>query len=203
MVDPITRPFRTDLIGDDAPFNTLRYSEVPEGYRISDIVLDGAAYPLLSASKETLDAIAERFYKNYEIVGETIAEFFEHLQISLIMKADTFEAFLGATEKLAIPNKSSQTIYKPGTTLTNEQLTDSETKNINVPFDDGDNDQPSNRSLSKAGKTQTQHMGEDNTEYIDNDFNTLTEFLRNNPSIQQEYVQIFRENFTLRQQYKW
>lgn len=200
-INPI-EPFDHDLIGDDAPYVTIRYRDVPDGYRISDLVIDETAYPELAAIIDDLNEIAERYYKNYEITGVTVQEFFEHLQDALAFKIKTFNAFLKG-QAAAKPGPVNKVTFKPATTDTVEQLTDSETQNINVALDDPDEETPANRVKSKDGTRKSTRGGQDVTEYSSDDFNELAEFLKGNPSVEQEYIMIFRECFTLMAAWKW
>ena len=197
------QPFRDDLPGDDQPFYTLRYSDVPTGYRITDLTVDSTKYPLLAAAKSALDTFAERYYKNYEIVGVTVAEFHEHMQDALEMKLATFESFLKKHDDLAVASTGSTVIFTPTTKVTSRQLTDSVTENIDVPLDDPTDEAPATKSKTNAGSSETENSGTDTTVIENADFNTLKEFIRSNASIPEEYIMIFRDCFMNRAAYTW
>ena len=60
------------LVGDDEPFITAHYRDVPNGFRISNIN-DEFLEPYLME--------LEVFYSDYEIVGETYPKFFSNLNV--------------------------------------------------------------------------------------------------------------------------
>lgn len=96
------------IIGDDDPYITIALRDLPTGYGFDGLVFDPAK-PLTYALKERLIDVATRYYRNYEIVGETFTDFRENLQLDLDLNADTFEKMLAVyNDDIAKPTQSRE-----------------------------------------------------------------------------------------------
>lgn len=81
------------VIGDDLPYHSIVYRDVPEGFRISDLEpLTGC--PLSAQYWQRLTGYADLHFRNHEIIGKTFVDFFENLRDSYLMNADTLEKAL-------------------------------------------------------------------------------------------------------------
>lgn len=81
------------VIGDDLPYHSIVYKDVPEGFRISDLEpLTGC--PLSAQYWQRLTGYANLHFRNHEIIGKTFVDFFENLRDSYLMNADTLEKAL-------------------------------------------------------------------------------------------------------------
>lgn len=175
----ITRIQRFEPVrGDDAPYLSMVYRDVPEGFRITDLTpMSGC--PLTAEYWSRLTGFADRHYRNHEIVGMTFVDFFENLRDSYYLNADTLEKALEVYyDDIAKPTQS-RTIKRTHTE--NETLPDSKTKrtteyghvvdtsgnssgsttDIEYAIENSD-DAPSDKSLTESEATDKEtHSGSD------------------------------------------
>ena len=123
---PISRIPRFDPItGDDLPYLSVRYSEVPKGFRITDLEPIADA-PLSTKYWQRLTQFADLHFRNHEIIGSTYVDFFSNLQDSYYLNADTLEKALAVyNEDIAKPTQG-RTIKRTHTeteTLPNSETT--------------------------------------------------------------------------------
>ena len=123
---PISRIPKFDPItGDDLPYLSVRYSEVPKGFRITDLEPIADA-PLSTKYWQRLTQFADLHFRNHEIIGSTYVDFFSNLQDSYYLNADTLEKALEVYfDDIAKPTQS-RTIKR--THEETETLPQSETK---------------------------------------------------------------------------
>ena len=79
--------------GDDLPYVTMIYRDVPQGFRITDLEPLADA-PLSAQYWDRLTEYADLHFRNHEIIGRTFVDFFENLKDSYYMNADTLEKAL-------------------------------------------------------------------------------------------------------------
>ena len=81
------------IIGDDLPFNTLAYRDIPTGFGFSVLEFP-TDKPLTLALKDKLVDYCNKYYRNYEINGVTIADWQIELELALTENVDTFEKMM-------------------------------------------------------------------------------------------------------------
>ena len=90
----ITRIQRFEpVVGDDLPYHSIVYRDVPQGFRITDLEPIANA-PLSTQYWQRLTQFADLHFRNHEIVGKTFVDFYENLQDSYYLNADTLEKAL-------------------------------------------------------------------------------------------------------------
>ena len=110
--------------GDDGPYLTMSYRDVPKGFRITDLEPTANA-PLTAQYWTRLTQYADLHYRNHEVIGKTLMDFFNNLQDSYYLNADTLEKALEVYfEDIAKPTQS-RTIKRTHTE--SETLPDTET----------------------------------------------------------------------------
>ena len=83
------------IMGDDEPYSTLRYRDVPEPFRLTnawDVMTD--VLPLMQGKKDGFVKAFDLHYSRYEINAETYQDFLDMLQEVLVINADTIERLL-------------------------------------------------------------------------------------------------------------
>lgn len=94
------------IIGDDDGYVNIPYRRVPQGFRIPDLT-PAEDCPLTADVWTRLTTFADRHYRNHEIVGVTVEDFFLNLQDAYAENADTLEKVLAVyTEDIATPTQS-------------------------------------------------------------------------------------------------
>ena len=195
--------------GDDLGYHTVRYQDVPIGFRIGDLTIDGAAYPRVAAVHERLTTTADKFYRHHEIVGETLADFKENLQDALDRNLDTIDRVLEVyDDDIAKPILGRTRTVTYNVTDTTESESDGDVRDINVPLDSPSNEDPSARTLSHAeGGGSVSRTGTETEELSDlgvrPNYESLNGFIDNNRSIDQIFINIFHECFMIREALKW
>ena len=213
------------IIGDDDPYITIALRDLPEGYGFDGLVFDPNK-PLTYALKERLIDVATRYYRNYEIVGETFTDFRENLQLDLDLNVDTFEKMLAVyNDDIAKPTQSreirrtydlkdssneTENISAEGSTNNNN-----ETTNYDIPLDNGtaqgtdktvstgtgSNTNSTDRTLNGTNaKTGTE------VEYwsdvgVAPNYELLNGFLDNNRTLEQVFISFFKTDFTISEVY--
>ena len=81
------------VVGDDLPYHSIVYKDVPQGFRITDLEPIANA-PLSTQYWQRLTQFADLHFRNHEIVGKTFVDFYENLQDSYYLNADTLEKAL-------------------------------------------------------------------------------------------------------------
>ena len=98
-----------NITGDDYPFATIQLKYVPEEYTFKGLTFP-TDKPLTLAVKDKLVDFATRYYRNHEIVGSSVADFFDNLQVDLDMNIDTFEKMMEVyNEDIAKPTVQNLT----------------------------------------------------------------------------------------------
>ena len=213
------------IIGDDDPYITLALRDLPEGYGFDGLVFDPVK-PLTYALKDRLIDVATRYYRNYEIVGETFTDFRENLQLDLDLNADTFEKMLAVyNDDIAKPTQSREirrTYDLKDTSNERENISEegstnnnNETTNYDIPLDNGtaqgtdksvstgtgSNTNSSDRTLNGTNaKTGTE------VEYwsdvgVAPNYELLNGFLDNNRTLEQVFISFFKTDFVISEVY--
>lgn len=212
---------QNDIIGDDLPYNTQWYRKVPSGFGF-DALDYPTDRPLTYALKDKLNAFAKDYYRNYEIVGTTYADFQTNLQVALLENVDTFEKMMEVyNDDIAKPLQSRTIKRTYDIEDTNDgTLNGSNTGTVgstvantdyDLPIDNG-TAQPVSKSegngttTNNLKNTQTNtnkytHKGTETEDWTDvgvaPNYTLLNGFLDNNRSYYNVFVNFFTDCFTV------
>ena len=211
------------IIGDNLGYNTTQYKNVPRS-----LGFHGLSWPedkpLSLAVKDKLIDFAERFYRDFEIVGKTYVDFSLNLQVDLDLNIDTLEKMLEVyNDDIAKPTQSRtiRRIYDTsddttGSTTSEDSSSinnDSETTDYDIPLDNGTaqgvskqesgsttgahstNTVNNNQSMKKTG-TETEEWSDVG---VAPNYELLNGFLDNNRTMDAVFVDFFRNDFTLQE----
>ena len=213
------------IIGDDLPFNTLAYRDIPDGFGFN--VLDFPAdKPLTLAVKDKLIDYCTKYFRNYEINGITIADWQVDLQLALTENVDTFEKMMEVYDDDIAKPLQSRTIKRTYDIIddTNINGTDKNTGTVksaitNVDYDlpiDNPTGQPVAKSNSDGtttndlttatnGTTKYTHKGTETEDWSDvgvaPNYELLNGFLDNNRTYYNVFASFFKDCFTLGEYY--
>ena len=218
------------VIGDDKPFNTVYYSEVPTGFRFDDLVFNSDMYENVSLIWEDMKKFLNLYFEDWEINAKTFKDFFNGLNISLMANIESMEKRLSAIMLISpdagskVTRTKSGTRQESGTNTKNRTYSDSvengsngTSENIVMAFDSTNTD-PSQKTIDNQTTTNqgtgTENQTDNNTvsgsdsetESIVTDEDSLSYYERLTnlyPSIPMEFVDIFKENFTLSEALIW
>lgn len=218
------------VVGDDKAFNTIHYSKVPNGFRFENLVFNHDMYENVSLIWEDMITFLNLYFGNWEINAKTFKDFFDGLNISLMANIESMEKRLSAILLISpdagskVTRTKSGTRQENGTNTKNRNYSDSvenslngSSENIVMAFDSTNTD-PSQKTIdnqkttNKGTGTETQTdnntvSGSDSeTESIVTDEDSLSYYERLTnlyPSIPMEFVNIFKENFTLSEALIW
>ena len=200
---------QTDIIGDDLPYNTQWYRKVPAGFGF-DVLDYPTDRPLTYALKDKLNAFANDYYRNYEIVGTTYADFQVNLQIALLENIDTFEKMMAVYDDDIAKPLQSRTIKRTyDIEDTNSGDTSSTVTNTNYDLPiDNPNGQAVDKSTGDGNTTATntyKHKGTETEDWSDvgvaPNYQLLNGFLDNNRTYYNVFVNFFTDCFTLMESY--
>lgn len=212
------------IIGDDLPYNTIRYEDVPDGFRIADalaIVMQSEAPGLV----ELRTVLAERLdlhFKQWEIVGDTIADFYDRLVDTVNMHTDTIERLIQVYhDDIAKPTMArTETVTygaenQPLTTTvthTDTEVRSSESLHFDVPIY-GTESNPSLKDTAKSkvdsgtivdSSTQTgvvtTHLSDIG---VKPNYEILNGFLDENRTLLQVIAGFLKPCFTLHRTMRW
>lgn len=198
-----------DIIGDDLPYNTQWYRKVPEGFGFNALTYPSDR-PLTYALKDKLNEFANDYYRNWEIVGTTYADFQTNLEVALLENIDTFEKMLEVyNDDIAKPLQSRTIKRTYDIEDTNDGNTQSNVANTNydLPIDNPEG-QATDKSTGDGNTTVTgkyTHKGSEIEEWSDvgvaPNYTLLNGFLDNNRSYYSVFVNFFTDCFTLMESY--
>ena len=186
------------IVGDDAPYWTLRYRDVPEPFRLRDawtVMTD--TLPLVQSKKDAFITAFDTHYGRYEINAETYQDFLDMLQEVLLINADTIERLLevydGDIAKPILGREETRTL-----TTTEEGIADASTENIDVPADNPLDDKPT--SKGRSGQTSNVVRDEVETTRLSDlgvrpNYETLNGFLDNNRTLYTVFNNLFKNCF--------
>ena len=213
------------ILGDDLGYTTMRYSNVPKGFRFADLVYPDDC-PLTFALKDKLNAFADLYFRKYEIVGETVKDFHTNLQIDLTLNIDTLEKALEVyNDDISKPTQSrtikrtyditdtdTQTGKNVGKTTTSNNT---ESTDYEIPYDNPSaqavnktvglgNVENNNNLTSESDGTRT-HKGTEVEDWSDvgvaPNYELLNGFLDSNRTYYYIFVNFFKDDFTLSEVY--
>lgn len=218
------------VVGDDNPFNTIHYRDVPDGFRFENLVFDSDMFENVSLIWDDVKAFLNLYFENWEINAITFKDFFNGLNISLMGNIESLDKRLSAIALISpsagskVVRTKSGTRQESGTNTKNRSYSDSvenetigSSENIVLAFDSSNTD-PSQKTTDNQTVTNegsgTENQTDSNTvsgsdsesESIVTDEDSLTYYERLTklyPSIPMEFVNVFKENFTLSEVLIW
>lgn len=211
------------IIGDNLGYVSTQYRNVPRSLGFHGLNWPEDK-PLSLAVKDKLVDFAERFYRDFEIVGKTYVDFSLNLQVDLDLNIDTLEKMLEVyNDDIAKPTQSRtiKRIYDTsddttGSTTSEDSSSinnDSETTDYEIPLDNGTaqgvskqesgsttgahstNTVNNNQSMKKTG-TETEEWSDVG---VAPNYELLNGFLDNNRTMYAVFVDFFRNDFTLQE----
>ena len=218
--EPIIPEFKPHR-GDDLPYRTIRYHDVPSGYRFDD--LEWSCLVTIPEWIPVLKDFLNRYYDDWEINADTVQGFFRDLQLSLDMKGDNLRKALTVYEddiSLPILGRTITRTHeqKPGehleTVIKGEQIDTQGTttsKHYDLPVDNSgsiayetarDEDTPG--AVTQGARTDTRTVSERYTDTEDwsdvgirPNYETLVGFWEQNPTAQDYVISVFKDNFII------
>ena len=186
------------VMGDDEPYWTIHYRDVPEPFRLSDawaIMTD--VLPLMQGKKDDFVKAFDLHYGRYEINAETYQDFLDMLQEVLLINADTIERLLEVYDsdiaKPILGREETRTL-----TIEEEGIADASSENIDVPADNPLDDKPT--SKGRSGQTSNVVRDEVETTRLSDlgvrpNYETLNGFLDNNRTLYTVFNNLFKNCF--------
>ena len=186
------------VMGDDDPYWTLHYRDVPTPFRLADaweVLTD--ALPLMQSRKDGLITAFDMHYGRYEINADTYQDFLELLKETLLINADTVERLLEVYDsdiaKPILGREETRTL-----TTTEEGIADASTESIDVPADNPLDDKPT--SKGRSGQTSNVVRDEVETTRLSDlgvrpNYETLNGFLDNNRTLYKVFNDLFKNCF--------
>lgn len=230
-INPIDTSNWIPVLGDDNPYFSLAYREVPEGYRFDDLPIpDSELYPMLNANWLRFIAIANSYYRNCEINGETIKDFFDNLNLSLELGKDNIEKILenlnyivfdkgSVTARIVSESgQSSDTGTRTGNNADNETI-NLEDKNIELAFN-SENADPSTKA-TKTGTDNINHTINESDSRTGSNSRSMTEnitvsryqgedgisfferLINVYPNIPRMFIDMFKDDFVINEVIIW
>lgn len=215
-----------NITGDDYPFTTIQLKYVPEEYTFKGLTFP-TDKPLTLVVKDKLVDFATRYYRNHEIVGSSVADFFDNLQVDLDMNIDTFEKMMEVyNEDIAKPTQSREIkrtydledsdIGSETNTSESTSSSNGESTNYDIPLDNGTaqgtDKNVSSNSGSSTGSGTTQRNNTlkktgTETEYwsdvgVAPNYELLNGFLDNNRTLYEVFVSFFKTDFQITEVYR-
>lgn len=203
--------------GDGLGFVSLRYRDVPEGFRIGDIVPDSKKAPKTAEMWKQVADSTDLIFSDWEIVGNTIADFKAALQRQYLLNVDTFERLMEVYEDdIAKPILGRTETVTYGDTLvtttkdTEERETGSSHTDVAIDGSAG-NPTYTDKAVTKVNngevETTNGHTGTVVTELSDlgvrPNYESLNGFLDNNRTWLEVIKTIFKPCFTLHSTLTW
>lgn len=186
------------LKGDDEPFITAYYRDVPNGFRISNIN-DEFLEPYLME--------LEAFYSDYEIVGETYPKFFSNLNVVWDRKQEIVKKYANFDKTKMHYTYDTENVR----TVTVDESGDSESSDsssnthIDTPISN-DNDTPSNiDNGSSNGNNQYSKSVFQSERLIldDGDIEKVNKLTDNYLSVLDVLIKVFNECFVRFESYTY
>ena len=186
------------IMGDDEPYWTLHYKDVPEPFRLADawqVLTD--ELPLMQSKKGDFTKAFDLHYGRYEINADTYQDFLDLLKEVLLINADTVERLLEVYDsdvaKPILGREETRTL-----TTTEEGIAGASTESIDVPADNPLDDKPT--SKGRSGQTSNVVRDEIETTTLSDlgvrpNYETLNGFLDNNRTIYTVFNNLFKNCF--------
>lgn len=186
------------IMGDDEPYWTLHYKDVPEPFRLADawqVLTD--ELPLMQSKKGDFTKAFDLHYGRYEINADTYQDFLDLLKEVLLINADTVERLLEVYDsdvaKPILGREETRTL-----TTTEEGIAGASTESIDVPADNPLDDKPT--SKGRSGQTSNVVRDEVETTRLSDlgvrpNYETLNGFLDNNRTLYSVFNDLFKNCF--------
>ena len=186
------------IMGDDDPYWTLHYKDVPTPFRLADawvILTDNL--PLMQSKRGDFTKAFDMHYGRYEINADTYQDFLDLLKETLLINADTVERLLEVYDsdvaKPILGREETRTL-----TTTEEGIADVSTESIDVPADNPLDDKPT--SKGRSGQTSNVVRDEIETTKLSDlgvrpNYETLNGFLDNNRTVYTVFNNLFKNCF--------
>ena len=186
------------IMGDDDPYWTLYYKDVPEPFRLADawsVITDDL--PLMQSKRSDFTKAFDMHYGRYEINADTYQDFLDLLKETLLINADTVERLLEVYDtdiaKPILGREETRTL-----TIEEEGIADASTENIDVPADNPLDDKPT--SKGRSGQTSNIVRDEIETTTLSDlgtrpNYETLNGFLDNNRTLYKVFNDLFKNCF--------
>ena len=186
------------IMGDDDPYWTLHYKDVPEPFRLADawqVLTDDL--PLMQSKRDDFTKAFDMHYGRYEINADTYQDFLDLLKEVLLINADTVERLLEVYDsdvaKPILGREETRTL-----TTTEEGIADASTESIDVPADNPLDDKPT--SKGRSGQTSNVVRDEIETTTLSDlgtrpNYETLNGFLDNNRTLYTVFNNLFKNCF--------
>ena len=186
------------MMGDDDPYWTIHYRDVPEPFRLNDawgILTDDL--PLMESKRDDFTKAFDMHYSRYEINADTYQDFLDLLKEVLLINADTVERLLEVYDsdvaKPILGREETRTL-----TTTEEGIADASTESIDVPADNPLDDKPT--SKGRSGQTSNIVRDEIETTTLSDlgvrpNYETLNGFLDHNRTLYKVFNDLFKNCF--------
>lgn len=189
-------------------FTSEKYRDIPDEFRFNRLEFPARCI-YLNQNKVELCELAEMYYRNYEIVGDTYVDFFEGLQLKLLMNADRLEKIMTAYANDDLLNLGNEEVTTYDVHNTNELLNSTSVNEfIDIPVDNTNLDKPTARDRSSA--TSKNQSGQTGSITVSNDnvtgtikFDLINKFIDKYKSIHEMFIDMFLDCFTLREVLTW
>ena len=215
-------------LGDGKNWVSMKYREVPQGFRIRDVthrLTDSFVTVPTAFTAEMWAALcdaADKHFAMYEIVGDTFQDFLDRMNDAWAQNEDTFfrlvevynddiaKPILGRTETVTYGADGNPVTMTD--THTDTEVRESTSDHIDVPVD-GSMGNPTYKDVASSKvKSCTivdshTHVGVVKTELSDlgvrPNYESLNGFLDNNRTLLKVFFGIFEGCFTLHQSMRW
>ena len=206
-IDPLPAP----EYEDGQALNSMKYRDVVHNCKIGAINPNQFATtnPLLFASWETLTNEFDKYYANYEIVGETELDFFSNLTVELNTHKDTIERLLEVyNDDVAKPILGRMETHTYNLTNSNTGTNNNNSQRIDIPIDDTTSEKPTfkDKAVGVSSSTDTQtgtHIVELSDLGVRPNYETLNGFLYNNVTATRFFNECFRNCFWIYEVLRW
>lgn len=196
---------------DGQALNTIKYKDVVYNCKIGAINPNQFANtnPLLFASWENLTNEFDKYYANYEIVGETELDFFNNLTVELNTHKDTIERLLEVyNDDVAKPILGRMEKHTYNLTTSNTGTNNNNSQRIDIPIDDATSEKPTfkDKAVGTSTSTDTQtgtHTVELSDLGVRPNYETLNGFLYNNVTATRFFNECFRNCFWIYEVLRW
>lgn len=228
----LLKPIKS-IIGEDEPYYSLYYRDVPDGFRLTDIVTKSGLEYITPLWNELIN-FADRYFADFEVNARTVKDFYNNIQLDYDEYIDMLENKL---KNLAIVEfTKGQRITRTKTGTNEESNTDSKTRSfsgtstednddtteqINLAFASA-NDSPSHKEVYDGSKSvsdsgtetnsgtnnRTGEMSENETTVIDrfegeNPIDYYERIVEIYPNIKTDFIDIFKNSFILTEVLIW
>ena len=196
---------------DGQALNSMKYRDVVHNCKIGAINPNQFATtnPLLFTSWDNLTNEFDKYYANYEIVGETELDFFNNLTVELNTHKDTIERLLEVyNDDVAKPILGRMEKHTYNLTNSNTGTNNNNSQRIDIPIDDTTSEKPTfkDKAVGVSSSTDTQtgtHTVELSDLGVRPNYETLNGFLYNNVTATRFFNECFRNCFWIYEVLRW